>query len=464
MRQGAFYCACSMERIRSRLEATVNYTNRNSRYSRIFICYCMLPLDATIISVTRVIVPFWLRRSSWLLMAIVVVASFAPPVVAQRKDHAKQETQAKVYSYAHDAQSADIAPDESVVALERSSRRQASGGKIVFDEVVELWDFRNDKVLASTVLKSVEAERTSTGFIYNPIHASRFVRFAESGATVVVCIGTHFTLLDGKTLKAKSEFEAVPPQTLIMQYESKGKTLSGRHVPHIAALEVSPDGSLVALVWSRDPSYVGIEVYNLVTSQQTMRWETRDAGNAAGMREGLAWDPSSKLVFVATTHPGFSDVLGIDVQSGKLKVAITSGFLAGDVAVAPGPKILVVDHDRPGVTSNHHPKMQVFDLTGKKLQEVSAERTAVRYSVSVAANGSRAAAWTSDVRCAFDWMDMRCFDYVAKAAFTVWALPEFSKVTTIATPLRMSGVLKLSASGRYVLAEQTKVQVFELPN
>ena len=147
---------------------------------------------------------------------------------------------------------------------------------------------------------------------------------------------------------------------------------------------------------------------------------------------------------------------------------IVSMVASADIAVTPSGQLLAVDFNCVGVFRNHHPKLRVFDLkTNKLARDVSAAKTGVRYWVSVSRNGQRAAAWTSDVRCQFDWGDMVCGEWTVKSMFTVWRLPDFSvaarsEVAFGEQPFR-GGPLRLSSTGRYLLMYGTTGWVFEVP-
>jgi len=377
----------------------------------------------------------------------------------------------KTFSLQEGVNSADISPDESLVAIERTSEHKTADNTTIFSEVVELWNFREDKVVATATLKSVDEQPMSSNVAHNPLMTPHFVRFSGEGKVVVVYLDGSITLLRASDLGfLRTVMIAVPPN-ITRPHVYKGNSRIVVVHTKLEAMEMSPTGTSLALLWVTGFSHGSVDFYDISTGQLMAGWE---APSGLILLEGghhLAWDSVSPLVYVALPNAtpcgnpnNIPDVLGVDSQTGMTKVGITTGLIVGDIAVTPGHELLAVDRNCVNVLQNHHPRMKVFDLsTGKFARNVQADGTGVRYAVSVSRDGQRAVAWTSDMRCQFDWLDMVCYDRAVKEMLTIWHLPDFSVVASAVVNTPSDRPLRMSSMGRYVLTYGKTVSVLELP-
>jgi len=244
---------------------------------------------------------------------------------------------------------------------------------------------------------------------------------------------------------------------------------------------MSPTGTLIAMLWTRGFERHGwLDIYDISSGQRVSKWEVPARELTYDQDRGIAWDLNSQTVYLAAPSSvpclaprGTHDVFGFDARTGAITAAFTTGLLVGDIAVTPGELLLAVDANCVGVHSNRNPKLVVFDLKRNNLtREVRAEKTGIRYKVSVSRNGQRAVAWTSDVRCRFDWCDMVSYGCTADPMFTVWRLPDFSVVVSspklfvrgrIIAPDQEAVALRMGSTGHYLLVYGTSGLVFELP-
>jgi hypothetical protein len=374
----------------------------------------------------------------------------------------------KSYPLHGNINSADISPDETLVALERTENTNASR----FRDIVEAWDFRADKLVA----------RATLSISIHPVKAARFVRFTGDGALLVTYVEPTIKVLRANDLSEVKSITVEGPPSVRRTYHFKkmsAQTITYRS--EVGAFELSPTGTLLAMLWTRGFEFYGrMDIYDISSGQQVGTWEIPYRSVSYLHDSGLAWSSNSHTIFLAAPNsvpcmaPGTSpDVFGFDARTGTIKTAITTGLLVGDIAVTPTGQLLAVDSDCVGLLTNHHPKLRVFDLkTNKHARDVRAEKSGVRWTVSVSRNGQRAAAWTSDVRCKFDWLDMACYGTTVSPVFTVWRLPDFSVVArspAVSTgvsawnPTGTRGALRISSTGHYLLMYGPRGSVFELP-
>jgi hypothetical protein len=380
----------------------------------------------------------------------------------------------KTYSLQERVNSADISPDESLVAIERTTEQKTADGKTLFSEIVELWNFREDRVVAAAPLRNVEDRSVSSERAFDPLKTPRFVRFSGDGKVVVVFVDDSITLLLASDLGfLRSVIISVPPSRTrsFVTHKGRGELVNIVVRPELRAMEMSPTGTFLAILWTT--GYVGgrVDFYDISTGQRIAEWDAPPGEMTLGKGHRLAWDLASPTIFVAVPNASpcggptqIPDVIGVDARTGRTKVRFTSGLIVGDIAVTPGHELLAVENNCVGVLADHHPRMKVFDLnTGKLAKDVRADGTGVRYAVSASRDGQRAVAWTSDVRCQFDWLDGHCGDHVIKTMLTTWHLPDFSVIASVAVSFPTDSPLRMSSTGRYVLTYGKTASVFELP-
>jgi len=384
--------------------------------------------------------------------------------------------------------SADISPDEKLVAVVRTSEVKTGGAELSRSSaVVELWDFHSDRLVARTTLEGPVARPPGGGTALYRNRGAPFVRFTGDGMLVVVYFADAVRMLRTSDLSETGSMPLNPPPSNTLTYSLKKYGVQKTtYVPAIQGFETSPTGTLLAVLWVgpavRGNSDQGrLEIYDISSGQRIDMWRMPNSWAPDGVGRDLAWGPASKYIFMARPNSipclrpnGSPDVFGLNLQTGALETTLNTGLMVGDIAVTPAGELLAVDANCVGRWSNRHPKMVVFNLkTGNRVREVRAKGTGVRYRVSVSRNGQRAVAWTSDVKCSvFDWLDMNCYGQSVKPMFTVWRLPEFSVVATspvlpgeaLASQIQPTGpVLRISSTGCYVLVYGMKGVVFEVP-
>lgn len=382
-------------------------------------------------------------------------------------DDAPPQMQLRTYSLHNNPNSADISPDEHLVVTESTLRKETPDSQTKqFVEVVQVWNFKDDRLLSEFPLQRSDVKASAKGYFRDPIRGARFVRFSPDGKLVIALLENTLHVLATRDLAETQTLQLVAPSDV--RQTIRDKTILKK--PEIRAMEISPSGDLVAVLWVKDMLYGTIDVYDLTASKRVQSWDTPQGW--ISFTNNLAWHPDSRLLVVAIPNaiPCVSpsnqpDVFAFDVHTGAIKQKFTTGLLTGSIAVTSDGRILAVDRNCLGVLKNRDPKLRIFDLsTGKKVREVSGRGTGVRYSVSASADGSRFLAFTGKMKTKFDWGDMVHQDVRVDGTFSVWNLSDYQGIVTSQNIPGLNAFgLRLSSKGRYAVSYGKASFVYELP-
>lgn len=407
-----------------------------------------------------------MRVSTSIVSAVLIAFSFvtAGPVF---DDAVPPQKQLKIYPLRNNSNSADISPDEQLVVTESSLATDTPNSRTkTFSEVVQLWNFREDRSVAVFTAAQEDVEASSKGFFRSPAHGSRIVRFSPDGNLVVAVIDQTIHVLRATDLFELRTIPLVGPGNVT-------RTIRGKSVvftPRVTSAEISPSGTTLAVLWVKQLIYGTIELYDLSSGRNTLRWNTPIGW--VSFTEGLVWHPNGKLLLIPIPNeiPCFSpdnqpDVFAFDAQTGAIRYKLATGLLTESIAVTADNRVLAVDGNCLGVFKNHNPKLKVFDLvTGKHLRDVSGRGTGVRYLVSASAGGSRFLAFTGKVKTKFDWGDLAPRDFVVDRTFSVWSLTNYEGIVTSQDLQGLNArTLRLSSKGRYAVSSGKSSAVYELP-
>jgi WD40 repeat protein len=366
-----------------------------------------------------------------------------------RSESASPQRQLKTYSLPNSPTSADISPDEELVVIGSQKRNEAADSATEpFVELVQIWKFKEQKLVAEFV------EHGETNL------QALAVRFAPDGKTVAAMTGRKIHILRVPDL---TEISAV---SLDWPYGSAQPTIP-KSSPK--AMELSPNGDSVAILWKSQMNHGTIQVYDLSSGTKTLSWS-----NPPGwiyFTKGFAWNPDGKSLVIAIPNetpcssPGSRpDIFEFDAKTGAITKQFTSGLLAGGVAVTSDQRVLAVDVNCLGVLKNRDPKLRVFDLkTGKHLRSVPGP-AGVRYEVSTSADGNRFLAFTGRMTISFDWLDMTPGDVIVDETFTVWNSTTYEQIATSQNvPGLKASEIRLSPHGNYAVSYGKASFVYELP-
>ena len=371
-------------------------------------------------------------------------------------DHPLPQSELKTYVLHENPNSADISPDEFFVVTEISRRETTTDPSTAkISDLVQLWDFRNDRLVAENVLRVKKAEKHELPMYWR----SEFVRYSADGKTVIAYLDRFLYVLRAEDLQEIKRIPMTGPP-------SESRTYEGKHGVHrfaidseVTSLELSPTRREAAVVWVRGLSYSWIDVVDYDSAKQTV-WNTRERGLGWMNPRTVGWtsDGNRLVAAVPNVFPcerpsDVPDVFVLDPISGAIEDKLSTGLLIGDAAVTADDRLLAVDNGCVGVFVNHDPKLRVFDLrTGKKVKELSGRGTGVRYAASAPRSGNRIAAYTGIVKAGFDWGDMVPFDKHIDSTFSVWDLSNYELLVT-------SQNLSERTSGRFRVAGQLPLRM-----
>ncbi|HKN77321.1 MAG TPA: hypothetical protein VJW94_19240 [Candidatus Acidoferrum sp.] len=393
------------------------------------------------------------RKLSSLLTAILVSTVFAFPD-SIRADTEPPQAELKTFRLHNSPHSGDISPDEESIVIECTIKSEGGhAGTKGFAEAVQLWNFKDDTLVAEFRLPQIEVKADANGYFRDPIPGERIVRFSRNGNMVVALMDQRIHVLRAADMAELQSIQLSAPK------ESK-----------VRALELSPTGDVAAVLWVTDDQHGRVDIYDLVSGSSLHSWETPPGW--IEFTRGLVWHPDGKLLLLAipnswpcmspTSQP---DVFAFDVATGAIKYRLTTGLLTGSIAVTADGRVLAVDENCLGVFANHDPKLRVFDLsTGKKIGEVSGRGAGVRYSVSISGDGSRFLSFTGKVKMKFDWGDGVPRDERVDETFSVWNLSNYQGIVTSQNlpGLNVQG-LRLSPKGGYAVSIGKSSFIYQLP-
>jgi WD40 repeat protein len=372
-------------------------------------------------------------------------------------DDAPAPRQLKTYPVHNNPDSADISPDDRlVVTAVRFPANSSDPGDNRFVEAVQLWNFKLDKLVAEFRLPPADVKTPYGKGSWRFDLSDRFARFSPDGGVVIALIQRTLYVLSSKDL---STLKVIP----------MGAPSNTADKPRIRAFELSPSGSVAAVLWVTGMLYGTVALYDYSAGKFLRSWDTPQGWIAA--TKDVAWtrDGRQLLVGIPTELPCGSpgngpDVFVFDADAGTIAQKFRTGLTAGSIAVA-GDHVLAVDENCVGLFEHHDPELRVFELpTGKKVREVSGRGAGVRYRVSASANGNRFLAFTGIMRMHFDWSDAVRRDKTVDETFTVWNATDYSAVATSQNiPGLKSSELRISATGAYALSCGKASLVYELP-
>lgn len=421
------------------------------------------------LSAGRILVGGQVRMRGAVIRAVLLVSIALCSGLAAEDAPAQREL--RTYPLHGNAISADISPDEMLVAtlLSRSEPADDPSNIKIIDSL-QLWDFRHDKLIAEKAIQ--EQLRTK----HEVAHQNAYVRYSADGQFVVAYLDHYLYVLGQKDLQEIRRIPLKGPPDLSRSFTTKTGPHTVVDKGEVAALELSRVGQFAAILWVRGLSDAWVDLVQLDSAKEAV-WNTKEHGVGWMRPRTITWSADGQMLLLAVPngwacgHPGnVPDVFAVEPVSGAIKHKLTTGLLVGDIAVTPDGRVLAVDNDCVGVFRNHDPKLRVFDLhTGKKIRELSGRGGGVRYEVSASRSGGRAVADTGIVKARFDWGDMVPLDVRVDSTFSVWNLKTYEGVATsqnLANRARrhVEGErqvrLRMSPNGGFVLEGSN---IYELP-
>jgi WD40 repeat protein len=298
-------------------------------------------------------------RVSTSLASAVLIALLTAPVDSAQGDSLPQK-QLKTYALPDSTQSADISPDEqSVVTVGTKKLGVADCETKTIVHVVQLWNFKEGKQLAEFTAQPSEARVALEGYFLDRSRTEPIVRFSSDGKEVVALIDWTIYVLRAADL---TELRAIPLDAAgnVTRTSPRGRKIE--HEPSARAMEISPGGEVVAVLWVSQMIHGKIQLYDLSSGKSASSCDTPIGWTY--FTRGIAWHPNGKLLLIAIPHespcssPGSEpDIFAFDAKTGTIKQQIRTGLLTGSIAVSSDSRVLAVDLNCLGVIKNHDPKL-----------------------------------------------------------------------------------------------------------
>jgi uncharacterized protein with WD repeat len=111
--------------------------------------------------------------------------------------------------------SADFSPDEKLVATESTVTKELRPGVQEFSEVIQLWDFKQDKLVGEVVIHKEEVSASSSGSFFDPLSGPRFIRFSADGYVIVAYMDHSLIVVQASDLTLVRRFTAIGPPNVI---------------------------------------------------------------------------------------------------------------------------------------------------------------------------------------------------------------------------------------------------------
>jgi hypothetical protein len=197
------------------------------------------------------------------LAAVVLVLFLLAEVDVIRSDTAPPQEQLKTYALPNGTQSADISPDEQfVVTASNTTKPHAADSadsktKAIVD-VVQLWNFKEGKLRAEFTAQESEVRVAPKGYLLDQSRTEPIVRFSPDGGVVIALIDRTINILRGTDLTELRAFPIVAPES-VMRTSPDGRTVV--HEPSIRAMEISPSGKTVAVLWPSEMIHGRVQLY-----------------------------------------------------------------------------------------------------------------------------------------------------------------------------------------------------------
>jgi WD40 repeat protein len=397
---------------------------------------------------------------------------------AAAAEKAPPQEQMSVYPLHGAPLAADISPDENYVATQVTDLEPtADSSEVKASQRIELWDFRQNQLLAQVVLAQAQGSRRSFDRSVSDVP---FVKFTHDGKFVIVYLLSNVLyVLDAHDLHLVRTIALNAPEEVTRTFTYRSKIHSVIDRPTLLVMEPSPNSHQLALLWTRERDFSQVQIYDSGSGEEVSQWNPRDHGISFAQPHTMTWESDGRSLVLAVPHsyPCSSldkepDVFELDTVSGLIHSSVCTGLLIGQIAVTRNAKVWVVDSAEMGVFTHHDPKLKVFDLhTGKRLKELEGRGTGIRLRVSASRSGNRVAAFTGKMKVVFDWLDMTSWPQTVDSTFSVWDATDYTGlVTSDPIPLRSHPAviaqrppnppLSISARGNLVLFLG---RIYELP-
>jgi len=177
----------------------------------------------------------------------------------KRGETASAKTELKAYPLPDKPNSADFSPNEELIVTASDRKNdEVDSAKKPFISLIQIWNFKEQKLVAELAQPATRDRR---------VH----VRFALDGKTVVALFNGAIHVLRSYDLGEISFFPLAYPVDM-----ERTSRLGPVEKPYVKAMELSPNGEFVAVLWRSQSSELEgkIQIYNLVSGREMVSWET----------------------------------------------------------------------------------------------------------------------------------------------------------------------------------------------
>src|SRR6267378_3881665 len=199
--------------------------------------------------------------------AAALIALLVVPVDSALGDSPPQR-QLRTYALPDGTQSADISPDEqSVVTVGTKKLDVADSEKKTIVHVVQLWNFKEGKQVAEFTAQQSEVRVAPRGYHLDRSRTLPIVRFSPDGNIVVALVDRTIHVLRAADLTELRAFPLDAPDN-VTRTSPGGRTIV--HEPSVGAMELSPGGQVVAVLWVSYMIHGRIQLYDLSSGKTTI--------------------------------------------------------------------------------------------------------------------------------------------------------------------------------------------------
>jgi WD40 repeat protein len=321
---------------------------------------------------------------------------------------------------------AAFSPDDRFVAV-IASKGSVEGQETEVIKEVQVWDFRNDKLVSEKVLSKKRLPRP-TGPYDERISLYGYTR---SGSVLVLGRSGHLVLLDSKNLDEIREIDL--GMSSWPKVDSRASAVS--FVKEVAT-DRTGDRAVVLLQWG--PGGGGeLRVYDLNSANLIRRWgydslrkndHYADFGGADIAPDGQ-WVAVSFIPFVLGQGAlRFSDrnVYVLNVDTGTTVSTMNTGYPAGHLCFAPTDplSLLTVSADNFDRKRSAKDAIKIWDpVSGRLLRELVKPGEGVHFQVQVSSDGDVVLGYTGLEKFRGRWwLGQEETGFIAYDEFTLWNL------------------------------------------
>lgn len=363
----------------------------------------------------------------------------------------------KTYELPGDVRSADVSPDDTVVAMDVVEKSTEASGTVIDTNLVEVWDFRRSRPVATFKLGTVKPLQSPT--THRVIGWRRAtVQYSPDGEEIVASFGSTLYVLRASDLKVISNFELQYPPAWV---------INGPATPRLVELELSPEGRRVIALFQFAREHA-ISVYDLASGAQTHSWSLPEGS----WFSGFVVEQNGQSVLFPTgdllcSQKPASGISRLDLETGVIETVVATPSLPSVPGLVGGATLAFTSKKTcPNPKEKPELEFEVYDITTRTYRYKGETRYATGW---VSASADRLVTYSGDWKRYFDWGDWTGWYYAADhQTFTVWNSRTLQPLAQGQNIYHLSSG-RISRSGRYFvtfgvrLRKHQSFAVYEIP-